>query len=61
MNPLDRLVGESLRINERRYKISGFNVAEREVVVRAVALDQRHEQVQLTLPQVLEGLFRDKP
>jgi hypothetical protein len=61
MNPLERLVGERIRINARRYEIAGFNIAHREVRISAVALDGRHERVEVPLQQILEGLFGERP
>ena len=40
-----------------RYEISGYNIADREVLIRAVALDGRHERVEVSMDKVLEGLF----
>jgi uncharacterized protein YggU (UPF0235/DUF167 family) len=54
---LARLVGERIRNNARRYEIAGFNIAEREVRVRAVPLDGRHEHIEVSFDKVLEGLF----
>ncbi len=55
--PLERLVGERIRIDARRYEIAGFNIAERDVRIRAVALDGRHERIELPLDTMLKGLF----
>jgi hypothetical protein len=61
MNPLNRLIGEHVKINERRYEIAGYNIADREVRVRAVPLDVRRERVvEVSLPLALKGLFRDR-
>jgi hypothetical protein len=60
MSPLDKFIGERVKINERRYEISGFNIANREVRIRAVPLDPRRERVvEVSFPQALKGLFRD--
>lgn len=61
MNPLNRLIGEHVKINDRRYEIAGYNIADREVRVRAVPVDARRERVvEVSLPQALKGLFRDR-
>ena len=59
MNPLDKFIGERVKISERRYEISGFNIADREVRIRVVPLDAGRERVvEVSFPQALKGLFR---
>jgi hypothetical protein len=60
MNPLDKFIGERVKISERRYEISGFNIADREVRIRVVPLDPGRERVvEVSFPQALKGLFHD--
>jgi hypothetical protein len=61
VNPLNRLVGERLRINERCFEISGFDIAEHDVVIRAVAVDEKRDVLELSLPETLRGLFQNEP
>ena len=55
--PLERLIGERIEIDSCRYEIAGFNIADQEVRVRVVALDGRHERIEVTFDRVLDGLF----
>ncbi len=57
MNPLNRLVGELIKINERRYKITDYEFVDQDVLLHATALDEPTGILYVSLPEALEGLF----
>ncbi len=44
----------------RQYKIAGYNIAGRDVLVQAIPIDRPHERVDVPLARVLKGMF-DRP
>ena len=57
MNPLNRLVGELIKINERRYKITDYELVDQDVLLHATAIDEPTGILYVSLPEALEALF----
>ncbi len=57
MNPLNRLVGELIKINERRYKITDYELVDQVVLLHATALDEPAGIIYVSLAEALDGLF----
>jgi hypothetical protein len=60
MNPQKPLIGERVQIDETHYVIAGFNIAEGEVRIRAVAVGGRHERIEVSFPLAIKGLIRER-
>ena len=57
MNPLNRLVGELIKINERRSQSTDYELVDQDVLLHATALDEPTGIVYVSLPDALDGLF----
>ena len=57
MNPLNRLVGEQIKINGRRYTITDYELLDHDVVLHATTLDEPTGIVYMSLPEALDALF----
>lgn len=57
MNPLNRLVGELIKINERRYKITDYELVDQGVLLHATALEEPKGIIYVPLAEALEALF----
>jgi hypothetical protein len=57
MNPLNRLVGELIKIDERRYKITDYELVDQDVLLHATALDEPTGIIYVSLPEALNALF----
>ena len=57
MNPLNRLVGELIKINERRYKITDYELVDQDVLLHATALDEPSGILYVPLAEALQALF----
>ena len=57
MNPLNRLVGELIKINGRRYKITDYELVNQDVLLHATTLDEPTGIVYVSLPEALDALF----